>query len=147
MKGCSIYMPTSNYFTTEKSQSQYLLIDDKMPYAAHSHRARACFANSHQVVIVWFQSCLQRYPKVVSKSPKVFFFKVDPMLSLSCPEDVLKLSQCCQEIVPKFSHIVRNFSQSCSIIGLKFSHNCLNVAPKEVAKLSLRFCKGVPKVS
>ena len=93
-------MPTLNYFTTEKLQSQYILMYEKMPYATHRPKVR--FANSQQVAIVWFHSCLQRYPKIVSK----FFqsclkvvpmlshscLKVVPMLSLSCPEDVLKLS-------------------------------------------------------
>ena len=48
----------------------------KMPYAAHRPKVR--FANSQQEAIVWFQSCLQRYPKIVSK--------VFSKLSQSCPK-------------------------------------------------------------
>ena len=103
-------MLTLNYFTTEKLQSQYILMYEKMPYATHRPKVR--FANSQQEAIVWFQSCLQRYPKIVSKFfqsclkvvPRLSHscVKVVQMLSLSCPEDVLILSQCCQKNCPKF---------------------------------------------
>ena len=93
-------MPTLNYFTTEKLQSQYILMYEKMPYATQRPNVR--FANSQQVAIVWFQSCLQRYPKIVSK----FFqscLKVVPRLSQNCLRLVLKLSQRFLKAVLKLS--------------------------------------------
>ena len=77
---------------------------EKMPYATHRPKVR--FANSQQVAIVWFHSCLQRYPKIVSKffqsGPKVISSKIGlkwsvPQLSQSCPKDVAKLSQRCSK--------------------------------------------------